>query len=144
VPHHRRRLHAAAALLAAGALASDCGGDDDFANDPRPPAPVTVTASIGPEAVDISPRALGAGPVEIIVTNQTDAAQQITFAGHGDDPGSGLRQETPPINPDSTASLTVDVGEGEYRLAVASDGIRAARLVVGAERPSSQNDLLLP
>lgn len=143
MPPHGRRLTTLVALAATGVLAG-CGGEDDFANEPRPPAPVTVTASIGPDSVDVSPRVVGAGPIDIVITNQTDAAQQITLAGRGEEAGTGLRQETPPINPSSTASLKLDVGEGEYRLAVGGDGIRAARLTVGGARPSAQNDLLLP
>lgn len=139
---HGRRLTAASALVAV-ALAA-CGGEGDYANEPRPPSPVVVAASIGPEAVDVSPQRLGAGPIELVVTNQTDAAQRVTLTGQGESAGSGVRQQTPPINPSSTASLKLDVDEGEYELTVGSDGIRAGRLVVGAPRPSAQNELLQP
>ena len=50
------------ALLTA-ALVSGCGSKD-FANEPRPPAPIETTASIGPRSVDISPDAFGAGIVQ--------------------------------------------------------------------------------
>jgi hypothetical protein len=134
-----RQVITSVALAAAVAVAG-CGGDDDFANEPRPPSPIVVTAYIGQERVDVAPRALGAGPIELIVTNQTNAAQQVTLEGAD----TAVRQQTPPINPGSTASLKVDMRRGSYELSTGSDGIRAARLSVGDQRESAQDQLLLP
>jgi len=56
----------------------------------------------------------------------------------------GIKQVTAPISPQDTATLKVDVKPGSYSVHVAGDAIRAARLKVGPERESAQNDLLQP
>jgi hypothetical protein len=58
--------------------------------------------------------------------------------------GPGIKQVTAPISPQDTATLKVDVKPGRYSVHVAGDVIRAARLKVGPERESAQNDLLQP
>jgi hypothetical protein len=138
-------LRTAGGLLV-GALAlgaAGCGGSGgDYKNEPRPPSPIVVTASVSKDAVSVSPRRLGAGPISLIVTNQTGASQQVTIESDGSAPG--IRQETAPINPRDTATLTADVAPGTYRVHVVGDGIRAATFRVGKPRPSAQNDLLQP
>ena len=134
---------AAAVLFAAGA--AGCGDDDDFANEPRPPAPIVVSASISEESVSISPERFGAGTVSLIVTNQTDASQRVTLrsqdlaAG-----GQKLDQSTGPINPGDTASLKADLDQGTYVLSVGSGAIEPVTVDVGASRESAQNRLLQP
>ena len=135
-----RRIVALGASLAALGAAG-CGSDEDFANEPRPPAIATITASIGRDAVSVSPNRLGAGPVSLLVVNQTDARQAVTFAGAG---GNGFEVTSGPILPQDTATLRVDVTRGRAVVRVDGDGIREARLTVGPERPSAQNDLLQP
>jgi hypothetical protein len=146
---HTRQRTALAVTTAAGfaalALAGCGGGETTYANRPRPPAPIVITASISNHGVAVSPRRFGAGPIRVVVTNQTGAAQRLTL--ESDDPigeGPGIRQETSPINPRDTAKLAADVRPGRYRLHVDGTGIPAARLVVGTRRASAQNDLLSP
>lgn len=150
--HVRRTLrHAglAAAVCAALALAG-CGGEDDYANEPRPPAPIVVTATITPDGVAVSPSEFGAGPVNLIVANQTEASQQVTFEAverfaESDEPGrAALSQTTGPINPRDTATLKVDLVRGTYALRAGQGTIDAAEITVGASRPSAQNELLQP
>jgi hypothetical protein len=132
------------AIAAALALAG-CGATADSRTDPRPPAPIVLTASISDQAVSVSPRTFGAGPISLIVTNQTKTAQRLTLesvqeAGQG----PGIKQETAPISPRDTATLKATVDPGRYSVHVAGDAIAAAKLRVGPERPSAQNDLLQP
>jgi hypothetical protein len=138
---------AATVLVAIAALAasSGCGAGSGYTNQPRPPASIVVTASISDDRVSVSPNAFGAGPISLIVTNQTSAAQRLTLesAGHPG-AGPGLRQETAPISPQDTATLKADVTPGRYRVHVGADSIVAALLRVGRERASAQNDLLQP
>jgi hypothetical protein len=143
----KRRWAIVGLLVASGAVAaSGCGGDEDVrANRPRPPAPIVVTASVSTTAVSVSPSQFGAGPIKLIVSNQTGASQQVTL--ESDSPpgsGPGVRQQTAPINPRDTASLSADVEPGRYRVAVRGDGIEAATVRVGAQRPSAQNKVLQP
>ncbi|MSW95459.1 MAG: hypothetical protein F2796_01510 [Actinobacteria bacterium] len=48
------------------------------------------------------------------------------------------------IEPERTATLQTAVAPGRYRLRLAGDAAAPAELLVGPERASSQNDLLLP
>ena len=131
--------------IAAAVVLAGCGDTADSRTDPRPPAPIVLTASISDQRVSVSPRSFGAGPISLIVTNQTKTAQRVTLesmdaAGQG----PGLKQETAPISPRDTATLKADVDPGRYSVHVAGDAIAAAALRVGPERKSAQNDLLQP
>ena len=139
--------HAVAMATGVALLIAGCGGSDDsnYANEPRPPAPIVVSASIGSDRVSVSPRRFGAGPITLIVTNQTGQSRELTL--ETDEIGGstpGIEQNSGPINPGDTASLKADLKRGKYKVAVASDGIQAAALDVGAERESAQNELLQP
>ncbi|MEA2255474.1 MAG: hypothetical protein QOG35_1519 [Solirubrobacteraceae bacterium] len=140
-----RRRAAAAALAGAAAVLVACGAAADFDNDPRPPSPIVLTGEISDRRVSVSPRAFGAGPISLVVTNQTAIAQRVILESAGRiGAGPGLRQETAPISPRDTATLDADVAPGRYTVHVAADGIAAARLRVGGMRPSAQNELLQP
>jgi hypothetical protein len=137
-----RRSLAGLAVLAA---AAGCGAETDYANRPRPPAPINVTALIDDRRVEVSPRTFGAGPIILTIANESSSSQEVTLETDeidGDRPG--LRQRTSPVNPSGTASLKVDVTEGTYRLSVGSERIRPASVDVGELRPSAQDELLQP
>ena len=142
-----RRTAALAPLAVAGALAlGGCGSSSaDYDNNPRPPAPIVVPGYIDDQRVSVSPGSFGAGPISLIVTNQTGASQRVTLESAGvTGSGPGIKQVTAPISPQDTATLKVDVKPGSYSVHVGGDAIRAARLRVGPERESAQNDLLQP
>ncbi len=142
------RRTAALTPLAVGAVLalSSCGSSSaDYKNDPRPPAPIVLTGYISDQRVSVSPGVVGAGPISLIVTNQTSTSQRITLESAGPaGSGPGIRQQTAPISPRDTATLKADVKPGRYKVHVSGDAIRAARLRVGRERESAQNDLLQP
>ncbi|WP_372790764.1 hypothetical protein [Paraconexibacter sp.] len=136
-----------AALVLTGAAAvgiAGCGDEDDYANAPRPPAPIVITAAITGDGITVSPSKFGAGPISLIVSNQTETSQQVTLETSDTSSGPGLTQSTGPINPRDTATLRADVDEGTYTVSVAADAIKSATVRVGAERPSAQNELLQP
>lgn len=140
-----RRTLAAMALTGAGAASSGCGAEPEYADTLRPPAPINVTAAISDARVRISPRSFGAGPIVLIVANQSRRAQEFTLETAGGDGGApGVRQTTSAVNPRGTAALKVDVEPGLYRLSVATMGVRPAAMRVGEPRPSAQDELLLP
>jgi len=130
-------------VLAFGVVS--CGAESDYANKPRPPAPISVTAAIDKTRIRVSPPTFGGGPVVFIISNQSGADQKITFesdelgAEHG-----GIRRATNTIEPRSTANLKVDAPEGTYTLTASGDNVAPATIEIGKRRPSSQNDLLLP
>ena len=130
-------------LVAALALVS-CGSESDYANDPRPPSPINISAAISPDKVTVSPAEFGAGPVTFLIANLTDDTQEVTVETAELAEEAGIKQTTSPINPQGTATLKVDVKEGEYVVRTKSSSIREAHITVGAERPSSQDKLLQP
>jgi hypothetical protein len=134
------------ALALMGALALPaCGEEEDHVNRERPAAAINVTAAIIDGRVNVSPTRFGAGPIRLIVTNQTTSAQALTFETDevgGDKPG--LTRTTAPINPSGTATLEVDVREGDYAISTSESGVEPASLKVGAPRASAQNELLQP
>jgi hypothetical protein len=140
----RRAIGFAVALAALAGLPA-CGEDEDHVNRDRPAASLNITAAIIDGRINVSPRSIGAGPLRLIVTNQTDSAQELTF--ETDEVGGssgGITQSTEPIDPSGTATLEVDVREGDYAISAADDAIRPAAVKVGARRPSAQDQLLLP
>ncbi len=128
-----------------------CGSDSSHKNEPRPPRAVVIAAAITAQGVEVSPTTIGAGPINVIVTNRSAASQVATIevndvASSAARPQTaGLRQSTGPINPQDTAQLSVVVQKDTtYTLKTDDDKIAPGRLNVGAERPSAQNDLPLP
>ena len=145
--HSSRRAATAALGITAALGAVGCGGGgSSYKNTPRPAPPIVITASVSDNGVSVSPRRFGAGPISVIVTNQTKAAQKVTLETDSGATSSspGLKQETAPISPQDTATLKLDVKPGRYRMHVAGGSIRPATLRVGRARSSAQNDLLQP
>jgi hypothetical protein len=137
---------AVAVAVALGLGIAGCGnGDDDFANAPRPPASITLSAAISPGRVTVSPARFGAGPVKLIASNQTSTSQRLTLRSSPiGRPGEVLRQTTGPINPGDTASLQADLRAGNYLVTARTATIDPARITVGPRRPSRTDELLQP
>jgi hypothetical protein len=140
ISHARGRSAALVAVLVALMLAiAGCGGDDEARSEQRPPVPINVSVVVGLEGVTVSPAKFGAGPVTLLVANESGAAQSLTIDG------PRLRRSVGPINPQDTATVRLRVQPGEHTLsAEESAGLREGTLTVGPERESAQNDLLLP
>ena len=138
------RAAAAVAVLIVTALAG-CGDEGgDYANKPRPAPPINVSAAITDKKISLSPKEFGAGPVVLIVSNQTGADQTVTLqTDEIGGSGPGLKESSDPIQPRGTGTLKVDVREGSYALS-ASDGSKPAKFEVGPARKSGQDQLLQP
>jgi hypothetical protein len=147
----RRRLAGLCALsaLVLTACGSSSGG---FQNKPRPPLPVNLTVYINDARVSVSPTAVGAGPVVFIVTNAARRTESLLIQSAD---GSRTLANTGPINPQTTAQVTVDFADpGAYQVATGKSGteaqqaapssIRPAKLTIGRARASSSNALLQP
>jgi hypothetical protein len=138
----RNRSAAFLAAMAVGVMGG-CGDDDDFENDPRPPVPAQLSGVITDSEVSVQPREIGAGPIVLIVSNQTQQSHTVTLEGPS---GS---EEVGPINPLDTGRIQHNLTQGTYEIRAGSDRavekeIGAAKLTVGPPRPSSSNDVLLP
>src|SRR4051794_12544716 len=133
-----------AALLATAAMTvAGCGGSTKFKNDPRPPAPVQLTGVITDKGVTVSPNRVGAGPVILLISNQTQDAHTITLDGEN------TKDTVGPINPLDTAKLQQTVEQGSYQVKAGSS--RAAKKDpkpgppdVAPPRKSSSDQVLLP
>jgi hypothetical protein len=141
----KTRWSGAIAFLAAGtlvALASGCGGED-FENKPRPPVPIELTGVIQSQKVTVSPDKVGAGPVLITISNQTDEAHTVTLEG------DTVKERIGPVQPEDTATIQKTLPRGQYEVRAGSSvavpkEIRPAALNVTNERRDSNDRLLLP
>ena len=68
------------ALIALGlAAVAGCGSSEPRKNFPRPAPPITLTAAVQDNVVRVSPAVVGAGQVVLVVSNQSDKPQKVTF-----------------------------------------------------------------
>ena len=132
-----RTALAVVGVLTVGSLAA-CGSKD-FPNDPRPPAPIEVTAKVDAKRVTVSPNRFGAGLVTFTIANLSNSPVRFTING------TKKKVFSPEIQPGSPGSLKLQMNQGAYQ-ASAGPGASAipAAIKVGPERKTSQNKLLLP
>jgi hypothetical protein len=129
---------ATAAIVLAGC------GSSDFENKPREPVRLQLTGVIKQDKVTVSPsKALGAGPFEITISNQTNDRHSVTLEGGTVTDDAGF------VDPLDTLTIkrTLDPGTYEVRAgstAAVPQEIDPAVLDIGPERKDSNSDLLLP
>jgi hypothetical protein len=128
-------LLVAAALL--GALTVAGCGRNDFKNDPRPPIPAEVSVKIAPDGVAVSPKEFGAGLVNFTVANLTNETGSLAIHGPVD-------ATTDDIAPGDADTVKVAMKTGSYEASANGFTVAPFSFTVGAERPSGQNQLLLP
>jgi hypothetical protein len=129
-------------LAAAGAVAVGCGGSANKNNGFRPPVTKIAGLVLDGKATHISPTAIGAGPITIKIANKTGAAvTQVSVRSF--DGGCVTDQADSgriPAGGTGTISATLVPGTCE----VVADSMATSKLIVGPERESAQNKLLLP
>jgi hypothetical protein len=136
------RASACAGLAIAAALFAGCG-EDDFENEARAPVRVALTGVIQDDEVTVSPANVGAGPVEITISNQTDSPRTITLEGES------IVERHGEVQPGATATIQKTLGPGSYEVKAGSEKavrqeIQPAVLEIGRQRKNSNNELLLP
>jgi len=132
----RRRRSATALLVAAAAAVAGCGAED-FPNEPRPASAIDLSAKIDDSKVVVDPSEVGAGLATVTISNQSDDEVALDFTGPSD-------RSTNAIPAGGIASVSLMLAEGDYSIEPDVSTIASDTLVVGAERASAQNDLLLP
>ncbi len=133
----RSFLAGLAVLCCAGVIG--CGAED-HPNDPRPPAGVELSGRIDDRGVEMAPAEIGAGLAQITFSNQSDENVGLDFLD-----GTGKRAGSiDEIAAGGVGSIQIELVEGEYEIAPTVSTISSGTLAVGPERPSAQNDLLLP
>ncbi len=118
------------------ALVAGCGRND-FNNDPRPPIPAEVSAKFATDGVVVSPKEFGAGLANLTVANLTNDTGRLVIRGPVD-------ATSDPISPGDADTMKLQMKTGSYVASVDGIAARAFNFTVGPERPSGQNDLLLP
>jgi hypothetical protein len=136
------RVRACIALAIAAALFAGCG-DDDFKNEARAPVRLALTGVIKDDKVTVSPAKIGAGPVQITISNQTDSERTITLEGES------ITEQQGPVQPGDTATIQKTLQPGSYEVRAGSEKavrkeIQPAVLEIGKKRKNSNNELLLP
>jgi len=123
-------------------LIAGCG-EDDFKNEARAPVRVALTGVIQDDRVTVSPAKIGAGPVEIAISNQTDSERTITLEGES------ITEQQGPVQPGDTATIQKTLEPGSYEVRAGSKKavrkeIQPAVLRIGKARKNSNNELLQP
>lgn len=159
------RATVAAATCALGAVAllgGGCGAEEHV-NDPRPQSPTRVSVAISDGAITVQPPriAIGPEPTQQIPQNQHAtqpvvrsnrplnvvfvAANLTDVDSHLQVRGSGKDLISQPLYANSNVTLQAILPTGTYRVSAADlPSAKAAKLVVGPRRTSSENDVLLP
>ena len=136
------RAGACAGLAIAAVLFAGCG-DEDFKNEARSPVRVALTGVIQDDQVTVSPAKVGAGPIEITISNQTDAPRTVTLEGES------IVERHGAVQPGGTATIQRTLEPGSYEVKAGSEKalpeqIQPAVLEIGRKRENSNNELLLP
>ena len=123
-------------------LVAGCG-DEDFKNEPRSPKLLELSGVIQDDEVTVSPAKIGAGPVQITISNQTDNVRTITLEGES------ITEQGGPVQPGGTGTIQKTLEPGSYEVRAGSEKavkqeIRPAVLEIGKKRANSNNELLLP
>ena len=122
-----------------------CGSSDSYENASRPPAPLDVAILLTDDRVAVSPAQFGAGPVVLLVSNQSDRTRELTLTGaESGTPCIDADASSGPISPQGNARLQLSLVEGTCIVSDADGTLQPKRLTVGPERPSAQDDLLQP
>jgi len=136
-----------ATVLVLAGLAAGCGsGSDDYANADRPAAPVSISIAVTDARLGVSPSHVGAGPVLLLIANESNRSRDVTLTTPDGSDRSCVEDDASsgPINPQGAARIQLSLVQGTCELGVADGNVPPARIVVGPERESAQQDLLQP
>jgi hypothetical protein len=123
-------------LVVAAVAAAGCGAEE-FPNEPPPPAPVELSAKVDDHNVVVVPDDVGAGLLTMTISNQSDDDVQLNFDGP-------TNAQSPEIPAGGVGSLQFQAETGDYLVEPSVATIGSTRMVIGPERKSSKNILLLP
>jgi hypothetical protein len=134
------------ALSAMVIMIAGCGGTDSYDNAERPPAPLNVSVSLTRDRIAISPPRIGAGPVVLLVSNQTGKSRDLTLTPPDGGSSSCVKRDVSsgPINPEGNARVQVSLVEGDCEIGVQDGALPPTQLTVGPNRPTAQQTLLQP
>jgi hypothetical protein len=105
----------------------------------RPATPIDVSVYVGDGRVSFDPRRLTAGPIELLVANESARARMVVVTL----PNGRVVARTPKVQPGGTAQLKTTLTRSAYE--VRASGARSGSLLT-VRRParSGNADLLQP
>lgn len=125
------------AVATAALAAIGCGGSGRGDSN-RPPETLTIAVQISEDEVTSSPSNFGAGPITMLISNQTSVPQKMTIDGP-------RLNRVVPVDVRDTATLKANLLPGDYTLETkTSQQTPPFAMHIGAPRGSNQNRLLLP
>lgn len=134
----RRSFPAGLAVIACVGV-SGCGAEY-HPNDLRPPAGIEVSGKIDNHRVVIAPARVGGGLAQITVSNQSDDGVALEFFDATGRPAATMNE----IAAGGVGTIQINLSRGDYEVEPSVSTIDSGTLAVGPERPSAQNDVLLP
>jgi hypothetical protein len=139
-------LRALSAMVLIALACVGCGGSVRYDNASRPPAPISISIAIASERINVAPAHVGAGPVVLLISNQSNRSHDVTLTAPDGSDNACVESDASsgPINPQGVASIQLPLVQGTCEVAVADGTLAPARLTVGPERESAQQDLLQP
>jgi hypothetical protein len=141
-------LGALSAMVLIALVCAGCGGSSGSAYDnaSRPPAPISIAIAISGDRIGVSPARVGAGPVLLLISNQSARSRDLTLTAPAGADRSCVDSDASsgPINPQGAARIQLPLVEGTCEVSVADGTLEPVRLTVGPERDSAQQDLLQP
>lgn len=133
-------------LIALACVGCGSSGGGSYDNASRPPAPISISIAITGERIGVAPARVGAGPVVLLISNQSSRSRDVTLTAPGGSDSACVESDASsgPINPQGVARIQLPLVEGACEVGVADGTLAPARLTVGPERESAQQDLLQP
>jgi hypothetical protein len=122
-------------------LLAGCGSAArlDFKRHNSPASPIDLSVYVADGRVAFDPRRITAGPVELLVVNQSAQARKVVVTL----PDGQVVAGTPKVEPGSSAQLKTTLMRSTYEFRIA--GRRSGpRLTVERPARSGNNDLLQP
>jgi len=136
----RFAITGSAALVALAA--TGCGDSRNANTGFRPPVTKIAGLLLDGKATHISPTEIGAGPITIKIANKTGAPVLKVSVRSVDGGCVADQADAGPIPAGGTGTISATLVQGTCE--IVADSMKASRLLVGPERESAQNKLLLP
>jgi hypothetical protein len=130
-----------AAFVLCAPLLAGCGSAArlKFEGHNRPASPIDLSVYVGDGRVAFAPRRITAGPVELLVVNQSARAREVVVTL----PDGRVAAKTPELEPGGSAQLKTTLTRRSYEVRILGRG-SGSRLTVERPARSGNNELLQP
>ncbi len=128
-------------LVLCGPLVAGCGAATriDFGGHSRPATPLQISVYVGPGGIQLDPRTITPGPVELNVTNQSAKAVTVVMLSDG-----RTVSRSPSIPPDGTAQLKATLNRQRFGVGLAGLPVTMKLLRLRGEARTGDDDVAEP